>query len=137
MRIQFADKFVADLETGELFKNGRLRRLQDKPFRLLELLLARPARLATYSDIERRLWPGLNVDARHGIKEAAQKVRQALGADAHRLQCLRGRGYRLMVSALALPEEMLSAPLQTANTGGIYAPIPPAFTDQPCDQATA
>jgi DNA-binding winged helix-turn-helix (wHTH) protein len=95
MKIQFADKFVADLDTGELFRNGKLRRLQDKPFRLLELLLARPARLASYDDIGRHLWPDVNVDRRHGIKEAAQKVRHALGADARRLQCLRGRGYRL------------------------------------------
>jgi DNA-binding response OmpR family regulator len=106
MRIQFADKFVADLETGELFRNGILRRLQDKPFRLLELLLARPARLASYGDIDHHLWPDVNVDKRHGIKEAAQKLRLALGADAYRLQCLRGRGYRLMVSALTLPEEV-------------------------------
>ena len=137
MRIQFADKFVADLDTGELFRNGKLRRLQDKPFRLLELLLARPARLANYDDIGRHLWPDVNVDKRHGIKEAAQKVRHALGADAYRLQCLRGRGYRLMVSALTLPEEMLCPPLQTANAGGIYAPILPAFTEPPCNQVTA
>ena len=137
MKIQFADKFVADLDTGELFRNGKLRRLQDKPFRLLELLLARPARLASYDDIGRHLWPDVNVDKRHGIKEAAQKVRHALGGDAHRLQCLRGRGYRLMVSALTLPEETLYAPLQPANASGPYPPILPAFTDHPCGQVTA
>jgi hypothetical protein len=71
VRIQFADKFVTDLETGELFPNGRLRRLQGKPVRLLELLLARPARLAGYPEMERHLWPDVNVDKRHGIKEAA------------------------------------------------------------------
>jgi len=75
-------KFVANLETGERFRNERLRRLQDK---ILELLLARPARLAGHPRIERRLWPDVNADKRHGIKEAAQKLRRALGADAHRL----------------------------------------------------
>jgi len=127
MRIQFAEKYVADLDTGELFRNGKLRCLQDKPFRLLELLLVRPARLASYDDIARHLWPDVNVDRRHGIKEAAQKVRHALGADARRLQCLRGRGYRLMVSALTLQEEMPCAPLQTANAGGAYAAILPSL----------
>jgi DNA-binding winged helix-turn-helix (wHTH) protein len=104
MRIRFGERFVADLETGELFRNGRLQHLQEKPFRLLELLLLRPARLASYSEIQRYLWPDVYVDARHGIKQAAQKVRHALGPDAHRLQCLRGRGYRLMAPAMTLCE---------------------------------
>ena len=101
MKIQFAGKFVADLETGELHRSGRRRRLQDKPFRLLELLLARPRRLASYNAIERYLWPDVTVDARHGIKEAAQKLRRALGGDARFLECLRGRGYRLMTDTTA------------------------------------
>jgi DNA-binding winged helix-turn-helix (wHTH) protein len=105
MRIGFGEGFVADLDTGELFWNGRLRQLQDKPFRLLELLLMRPARLASYGEIEHHLWPNTYVDARHGIKQAAQKVRHALGRDAHRLQCLRGRGYRLKVAAMTVLEE--------------------------------
>ena len=104
MRIRFGDSFVADLDTGELFQNGTLRHLQDKPFRLLEFLLMRPACLASYGEIEQHLWPDTYVDARHGIKQAAQKVRDALGRDAHRLQCLRGRGYRLKVAAATMEE---------------------------------
>lgn len=109
MRIQFGERFVADLETGELFRNGRLQRLQDKPFRLLELLLSRPGRLASYGDIERHLWPDVKVEARHGIKEAAQKVRHALGSEAYRMECLRGRGYRLMAAATTVSEEAATA----------------------------
>jgi DNA-binding winged helix-turn-helix (wHTH) protein len=135
MRIKFADKFVDDLETGELFRDGKLRRLQDKPFRLLELLLARPARLASYGDIECHLWPDVNVDKRHGIKEAAQKLRLALGADAHRLQCLRGRGYRLMVSALTLPEEVFCTLPQVPNARGVvYSGIPLTSDDHACER---
>jgi len=105
MKIQFAGKFVADLDTGELFRHGRLRRLQDKPFRLLQLLLARPQCLVPYHEIEQQLWPNVNVDARHGIKVVAQKMRAALGADGRRLQCLRGRGYRLMLADVAFITE--------------------------------
>jgi DNA-binding winged helix-turn-helix (wHTH) protein len=131
MRIQFEGRFVADLETGELFRDGKLQRLQDKPFRLLELLLARPARLASYGDIERHLWPDVNVDKRHGIKEAAQKVRQALGRDACCLQCLRGRGYRLMVSAVSLLEERdYALPKAAHERGAAYSRIPLSSDDQ-------
>ena len=119
MRIRFGERFLADLETGELFRNGRLQHLQDKPFRLLELLLLRPTRLASYSEIERYLWPDVNVDARHGIKQAAQKVRHALGSDAHRLQCLRGRGYRLMAAATTLCEETQHCNSADATPGGL------------------
>jgi DNA-binding winged helix-turn-helix (wHTH) protein len=137
MRIQFEERFVADLETGELFRNGKLQRLQDKPFRLLELLLARPARLASYREIESQLWPDVNVDVRHGIKEAAQKVRQALGADACRLQCLRGRGYRRMVSAVSLPEEGECALPSSANERGVaYTRIPLSSVDHARGQVT-
>jgi DNA-binding winged helix-turn-helix (wHTH) protein len=135
MRIQFADKFVADLETGELFRHGKLRHLQDKPFRLLELLLVRPARLASYSDIEGYLWPDVNVDKRHGIKEAAQKLRLALGADAQCLQCLRGRGYRLMVSAQTLPEEVVCNLPQVPNARRVvYTRIPVDLGDAICER---
>ena len=114
MRVRFGEQFVADLETGELFRNGRLQHLQGKPFKLLELLLSKPSRLARYDEIQGHLWPDVNVEARHGIKEAAQKVRAALGSDAYRLQCLRGRGYRLMaatVTVLEQPAEFRLEPL--------------------------
>ncbi|HXJ94147.1 MAG TPA: winged helix-turn-helix domain-containing protein [Terriglobia bacterium] len=123
MRVRFGEQFVADLETGELFRNGRLQHLQDKPFRLLELLLSKPSRLARYDEIQRHLWRDVNVDARHSIKEAAQKVRTALGSDAHRLQCLRGRGYRLMAATVTVLEETpdLRLELLPAYNAGIPA----------------
>jgi len=105
MQVRFGERFVADFETGELFRDGRRQHLQGKPFRLLEVLLSRPSRLARYDEIQRHLWPDVNVNARHGIKEAAQKMRKALGPDAYRLQCLRGRGYRLMTAAVTILEE--------------------------------
>jgi DNA-binding winged helix-turn-helix (wHTH) protein len=126
MKVRFAEEFVADLETGELFRNGKRRRLQDKPFRFLELLLTRPRQLVRYDEMGRHLWPDVNVDAKHGIKVAALKVRQALGDDAHRLQCLRGRGYRLMVSDITAAVEVDSAPAYTPDAPDVYAPPQPA-----------
>ncbi len=122
MRVRFADGFVADLESGELLRNGRLQHLQDKPFRLLELLLSKPSRLARYDEIQRHLWPDVNVEARNGIKEAARKVRTALGSDAHRLQCLRGRGYRLMAAAVTILEEPAEFRLEPPSAYGAGVP---------------
>ena len=126
MRIQFAERFVADLEAGELFRNGRLRPLQDLPFRFLELLLARPGRVVTYDEIGQSLWHDVNVNRRDGIKEAAQKLRRALGADASRLECLRGRGYRLMASVIVLHDQDSPAPFRTSGNCNLYLSTLPA-----------
>ena len=76
--------------------------------------------MVSYSEIERHLWPDVNVDTRHGIKEAAQKMRMALGSDAYRLQCLRGRGYRLMAAAMTILEETSTSPAEaTPAYGGV------------------
>ncbi|HEY6290503.1 MAG TPA: winged helix-turn-helix domain-containing protein [Terriglobia bacterium] len=123
MRVQFDRRFVADLDTGELFRNGRLRRLQDKPFRFLELLLSRPRQLVKYHEIAGFLWPDVKVDTRHGVKEAAQKVRQALGSRARRLQCLRGRGYRLMMD---ITEPCEADSVRTADALGASS-VPAGF----------
>jgi DNA-binding winged helix-turn-helix (wHTH) protein len=109
MRVRFTEEFVADLETRQLFRSGNRLSLQDKPFRLLELLLAQPLHVVTYDEIERFLWPDVNVDTRHGTKEAVLKVREALGHDAHRLQCVRGRGYRLIVEDITFAADTDSA----------------------------
>ena len=48
--------FEADLRTGELRKRGTRVRLQEQPFQVLALLLARPGDLVTRDEIRGRLW---------------------------------------------------------------------------------
>ena len=116
MRVQFDGRFIADFEAEEVFRNGRVRRLQHKPFRLLELLLSRPRQLVKYQEIARFLWPDARIDTSHNLKEAAQKLRRALGARGRQLQCLRGRGYRLMVDITEPGETGLTKVLDTPGT---------------------
>jgi len=110
MRVQFDGKFIADFETEELYRNGRVRRIERKPFRFLGLLLSRPRRLIRYPEIMAFLWPDVKIDTRNNVKEVAQKLRQALGSDARQLECLRGRGYRLMVDISEAPDTGLTPP---------------------------
>jgi len=126
MQVRFAHRFVADLETGELFRDGRRRRLQDKPFRLLEILLTRPCRLVGYDEIERHLWPDVNVDKKHGLKVVASKMRQALGRDACRLECVRGRGYRFLVLDATSNPAVDSARAAMPEAPATYASAQPA-----------
>jgi DNA-binding winged helix-turn-helix (wHTH) protein len=48
--------FEADVRAGELYKAGRRIKLQEQPFRVLALLLDRPAELVTREELRQKLW---------------------------------------------------------------------------------
>ena len=104
--------FEADLTTGELRRQGIRVRLNGRPFGLLALLLERPGELVTREELRRRLWPeGTYVDFEHGLNNAANRLRAALGdaaASPRYVETLPRRGYRLIVQAETrdlVPEE--------------------------------
>ena len=80
-RVRFG-VFEANLQTGELSKQGRRLRLQEQPFQLLALLLERPGALVTREQLRSRLWPQTTVDFDHGVNKAISKLRDALGDSA-------------------------------------------------------
>jgi eukaryotic-like serine/threonine-protein kinase len=92
--------FEADLEAGELRKQGRRLGLQDQPFRILALLLDRPLQVVTRDEICAALWPaGTFVDFDHGLNKAMNRLRDALGdsADTPRfIETIPKRGYRFI-----------------------------------------
>ena len=53
-RLRFGT-FEADPRTGELTKQGKRRRLQEQPFRLLVMLLEKPGDLVTRDELHARL----------------------------------------------------------------------------------
>ena len=60
--------FEADLRTGELKKRGARIRLQEQPFQVLAVLLARPGELVTRDELQGRLWTADTfVDFDHGL----------------------------------------------------------------------
>src|SRR6478736_5034855 len=48
--------FEADLRTGELKKRGVRIRLQEQPFHVLAVMLARPGELVTRDELQGELW---------------------------------------------------------------------------------
>jgi len=94
--------FEADLETGELLKNGRRVWLQQKPFQVLATLLEQRGKLVSRETLRRRLWPtDTFVDFDNGLNAAVSKLREALGdsADKHRyFETLPRRGYRFVAA---------------------------------------
>jgi TolB-like protein/DNA-binding winged helix-turn-helix (wHTH) protein/Tfp pilus assembly protein PilF len=92
--------FEADLRTGEVLKQGQQIRLQEQPFHVLTLLLARPGDLVTREELREKLWPADTfVDFEHGLNKAISKLRNALGDDSgtpRYIETLPRRGYRFI-----------------------------------------
>src|SRR5690349_331259 len=97
--VRFAE-FEADLRTGELRHDGRLLKVQGKPFQVLSALLVRAGELVTREELRQSLWPADTfVDFEHGLNTAINKVREALRDSASNprfIETLPRRGYRFI-----------------------------------------
>jgi eukaryotic-like serine/threonine-protein kinase len=93
-------EFEANLHSRELLRNGSKIKLTDQSFCVLAMLLERPSELVTREEIAKRLWPtDTFVDFDHGMNNAVNRLREALGdsADSPRfIETLPRRGYRFI-----------------------------------------
>ncbi len=132
--------FEADLASGELYKRGRLIRLQDQPFRILAMLLERPGEIVSREEVQKKLWrEGTFVDFDEGLDTALRKLRQALGDSPQNstfVETIPRRGYRFIapvqgtengseadVTAEAVPAPSPVVPLAESTTAGKEHPV--------------
>jgi len=119
--------FEMDLRAGELRKHGVRIRLQTQPFQILGMLLERPGEVVTREELRQALWHGDTfVDFDHGLNNAINRLREALGDSAESprfLETFPRRGYRFIaaVESIALPSPQDSKP-QVEDS----SPTPPA-----------
>src|SRR5712691_1391736 len=92
--------FEADLQSGELHKNGVKVPLQGQPFQVCVILLKHSGELVTREELRQRVWPeDTFVDFDHALNTAITKIRIALGDDADNprfVETLPRRGYRFI-----------------------------------------
>src|SRR5215470_14305262 len=92
--------YELDFRAGELRKNGYRIRLQDQPLQVLALLLEHPSEVVTREELRQRLWPtDTFVDFDHGLNNAMNRLREALGDSAAMprfIETLPRRGYRFI-----------------------------------------
>ena len=92
--------FEVDLRSGELRKAGVRVKLHDQPFQVLTILIDRAGELVTREEIRKTLWPGDTfVDFDHGLNNAVNRLREALGDSADKprfIETLSRRGYRFI-----------------------------------------
>ncbi len=105
--------FEADLQAGELRRNGSKVKLQDQPFQVMALLLERPGQLVTRDELRARLWPADTfVDFDHGLNAAIKRLRDALGDSAENprfVETLARRGYRFVAPVNQPIQRVISA----------------------------
>ncbi|HJS57410.1 MAG TPA: winged helix-turn-helix domain-containing protein [Vicinamibacteria bacterium] len=107
--------FQADLETGDLLKQGMKVRVRGKPFDILALLLERPGQVVSREELKERLWSADTfVDFDHGVNTAVNRLREALGdaADNPRfIETIPRKGYRFIapIAAVEEPEPSVEA----------------------------
>jgi DNA-binding winged helix-turn-helix (wHTH) protein/Tol biopolymer transport system component len=91
--------FEADLQTGELRKDGVKLKFGGQPFLVLAILLERPGDVVTREELQKRLWPDTFVDVERNLNTAVNKIREVLGDSAETprfIETLPRRGYRFI-----------------------------------------
>ncbi len=122
--------FEADTRTGELRKHGLRIKLQEQPFQVLSLLLARPGELVTREELP-KLWPADTfVDFEQGLNKAINKLREALCDDRETpryIETLPRRGYRFIGPAISA-----QPPSEPGGPPAVLVAQPdPVVTDKP------
>jgi Tol biopolymer transport system component/DNA-binding winged helix-turn-helix (wHTH) protein len=122
--------FTLNRGSGDLARNGRPIRLQEKPRSLLLALAARPGELITRAELHERLWPhDTFVDFEDGLNAAMSKLREALGdtiQSPRYIETVRGRGYRFIA---VVREQAALSPL-LAEDGSLLPPMQTALQTQ-------
>jgi eukaryotic-like serine/threonine-protein kinase len=94
--------FEVDVDSGELFKQGRKVKLQGQPFGVFLALLDRPGEVVSREELKQRVWPSDTAgDFDQGLNRAINKLREALGDSAESpqfVETLPRRGYRFISS---------------------------------------
>src|SRR5580765_3618856 len=117
--VRFGD-FEVDLHAGELRKSGSLVKLQEQPFKVLQILLEHHGDLVTREELRSRIWPDRSFgDFDHAVNIAIGKLRAALGDSADTplfVQTVPRRGYRFVVAVEWGPAIALAPAGPTVST---------------------
>lgn len=121
--IRFAS-FEVDVRAGEVHKHGHRIRLQDQPFRILQILLEHGGEVVTREELQRQIWPSDTfVDFERGLNNAVKRLREALGDSAETpryIETLPKRGYRFIGTVAARNGD--PPKVEIANAAGTREP---------------
>jgi TolB-like protein len=91
--------FEVNLQSREFRKCGMRLRLEEKPFRILEMLIANAGHMVRRAALCERLWPDTHVGFEHSLNTAVNKLRDLLGDTARNsrfVETIPRLGYRFI-----------------------------------------
>src|SRR6059058_4142253 len=118
--------FEADVQTGELRKDGVKLKFGGQPFQVLAILLERPGEVVTREELQKRLWPDTFVDVERNLNTAVNKIREVLGDSAENprfVETLPRRGYRFIGELEAPVQLVVPAATVKPDRGLQHLPI--------------
>ena len=128
-------EFVADLRVGEIRKAGSRIKLQDQPFKVLQILLENPGNIVSREVLQARIWPNDTYgDFDHAVNVAVGKLRTALGDSAENpsfIETVPRRGYRF-VAAIDAPPALPPAAKSPVAADPAVPPSPPRNRNTAC-----
>ena len=107
--------YEVDLDEGEVRKSGVRIKVQQQPFKVLQVLLEHPGELVTREQLHSRIWPGTGYgDFDQAVNVAVAKLRTALGDSAENprfIETVPRRGYRFIAPVHADAVASETAPI--------------------------
>ena len=111
-RVRFA-RFELDLETSELWSDGRRVDLAPQPSRILAILVSRAGRLVERSELRRQIWGESWREWETGLHQAIRRIRVVLGDSARApsfIETVPRRGYRFIGELETMPSRAPASP---------------------------
>jgi len=131
-RIRFGDGFELNCSSRQMFRAGRLLKLERIPTEILIRLVETPGEIVSREQLVDHVWgKDVFLDTDNSINGAIRKLRRVLRDDAEQprfIQTVTGRGYRFIAPVeVVSPEiEAASLPSNAAATTRAAVPPPPA-----------
>src|ERR1700732_2201663 len=104
--------FEIDLGRSTLTRQGVRLRIQEQPFRILELLLRQSGEIVTREQLRQALWPeGTHVNFDGSLNAALKKLRSALQDDAENprfVETVPRQGYRFLAPVQIINDAVAS-----------------------------
>jgi eukaryotic-like serine/threonine-protein kinase len=111
-------EFEADMRVGEVRKAGSRVKLQEQPFKVLQVLLEQRGNIVSREELQSRIWPEDTYgDFDHAVNVAVGKLRTALGDSAENpvfIETVPRRGYRFVATVEGPPvlHSVTKAPIE-------------------------
>jgi TolB-like protein/DNA-binding winged helix-turn-helix (wHTH) protein len=136
--------FEVDFHSREVRKHGMRMRMEEKPLRILELLLENAGQVVTRKTLRERLWPDTHVGYEHGLNTAVNKLRDLLGDSPQNprfVETLPRLGYRFVAPVIlpgkpagVLKKMLLVLPFENLSGTGEHEAFADCLTEEMISQ---